>query len=95
MAVPTEKWGFGIDRLEEIVRIGLLTSVIRQSGAYYYEDGLPDGKIKSKEALSHYVRDNPDYYSYLSRTVMDLVTKDGEMANLVAPMGEGDEDGSE
>lgn len=92
MSIPTEKWGFGIDRLEEIVRIGLLTALIGQGGAYYYEEGLPDGKIKSKEALSHYVRDNPDYYKYLSTKVMDLVTKDGEMANLVAPMGEADED---
>lgn len=93
MSVPTDKWGFGIDRLEEIIRIGLLTGVIGQAGAYYYEERLPDGKIKSKESLSHYVRDNPDYYKYLSEKVMNLVSTDGEMANLVAPMGDMNDDG--
>lgn len=92
MPVPTEKWGFGIDRLEEIIRIGLLTSVIGQGGAYYYEEKLPGGKIRSKEALSNYVRDNPDYYKYLADKVLDLVTNNGEMANLIAPMGEMDDE---
>jgi recombination protein RecA len=84
--VATDRWGFGIDRLEEVVRLSLLTSVVRQSGAWYYEESLPDGKIKSKDSLSLYVRDNPDYYKHLSDCVMSAVKSSGEMANLVAPI---------
>jgi len=80
------KWPFGIDRLEEIVRIGLLVGVIRQGGAMYYHDSLPDGSIKSKDRLTEYVREHPDFYELLSQQVLGLLKTDGEMANMVAPI---------
>lgn len=82
------KWPFGIDRLEEIVRIGLLVGVIRQGGAMYYHDSLPDGGIKSKDRLTEYVREHPDFYALLSQQVLDLLRNNGEMANAVAPIEE-------
>ena len=80
------KWPFGIDRLEEIVRIGLLVGVIRQGGAMYYHDALPNGGVKSKDTLTQYVREHPDFYQLLSQQVLGLLKENGEMANMVAPI---------
>jgi hypothetical protein len=52
----------------------------------YYHDGLPDGGIKSKDRLTEYVREHPDFYELLSQQVLGLLKSNGEMANMVAPI---------
>lgn len=43
----TEKYGFGVDRVDEIVRLSVLTEVVDQRGAWYYHPALDGGKIQS------------------------------------------------
>jgi recombination protein RecA len=57
--VPTEKYGFGIDTLEETVRLGVLTGVVTQQGrGWFYHDSLPGGKCHGEPALIEAVRSN-------------------------------------
>jgi recombination protein RecA len=55
--VDTERFGFGIDRLEEIVRLGVLTSVIQRKGGWYHHAVLPDGRILGRDKLIDCLRD--------------------------------------
>lgn len=59
--VATERYGFGIDTLEEIVRLGVLTGVIGRKGGWYHHPILPDEKgenrILGRDRLIEYIRD--------------------------------------
>lgn len=60
--VPTEKYGFGIDALEETVRLGVITGVIAQRGAGYFDhSSLPGGgTVRGQANLVEVVRDSPE-----------------------------------
>jgi recombination protein RecA len=59
--VATDRYGFGIDTLEEIVRLGLVVGVIDRRGGWYHHPCFPDHKgehkILSKPAMIDYLRD--------------------------------------
>ncbi len=81
------KYGFGIDTLDEIVRLSITTEVIRQGGAWYHHPMLPDGKIQSRESLVEYVRGNEDLQYTLTSQVMQALSQGGEeLVNRVAPI---------
>lgn len=87
--VPTEKYTtFGIDTLDEVVRLALVTEVIRQGGAWYYHEGLPGGKIQSKDALIQAVRINSELHEILVQEVIEVVSTDSTIANLVVPISD-------
>lgn len=47
--VWTQEWGFGVDQLDEITRLGIKTQVIAQKGGWYHHPALPkDGKGEHK-----------------------------------------------
>lgn len=87
--VATEKYGFGIDTLEEIVRLGTLTEVIERRGGWYHHPGLPadkgDHKVLGRDVLIAYLRDNPEAQKVISADVMDRL-KNGGFGAEVAPI---------
>ena len=84
---------FGIDQLDEIIRLGITTKVIRQGGAWYNHAALPDGKIQGREALIALVREDEALRQTLvSEIKVVLAEGSGEIANLVAPMTNPEED---
>lgn len=87
--VPTEKYGFGIDTLEEIVRLGTLTEVIERRGGWYHHPALPEVKAEHKvlgrDKLIDYLREHPDSQKAISADVIDRL-KTGEFGAQVAPI---------
>lgn len=88
--VYTEEFGFGIDRLYEIVSLGLATGVIEQAGAWYRHPDFEGGKIKSRNAVLDFLRENKDIQDKLSEQILSVVDEEGD--HLVTRTGTSDED---
>ena len=70
--VPTEKYGFGIDTLEETVRLGVVTGVVTQTGGGWYEHvSLPGGKVRGQAGLIEEVRSSPAVRGALVTEIRD------------------------
>lgn len=89
--VPTEEFGFGVDRVEEAVRLGLLTGVIERKGAWYIYPGLPtkDSQVQGQEKLLDLVRDNKALREQIGSDVTAKL-QTGEFGGQVAPMSDPD-----
>lgn len=90
--VPTEEYGFGVDTLDEVVRLGILTRVIAQSGGWYTHPALPadkkgDHKINGLAQLKATIRVDEALKSTL---VSEILTRLDEHASEVAPISDPD-----
>ena len=83
---------FGIDQLDEIIRLGITTKVIKQGGAWYNHMALSEGKIQGREALIALVREDKALQQTLVSEIKAVLAEGGEVANLVAPMTNPEED---
>lgn len=86
--VPTEEFGFGVDTLEEIVRLGILTQVIERRGSSYCHPLFPPNKsggnaVVGKEALMALIRSDADVQAALST---EIVGRLADYASEVAPV---------
>lgn len=84
--VETEEFGFGLDTIEEITRLSLVTDVVRRGGSSYFHDVFPGGSVKSKEAFFKKVKDDKEIQNALSKQVIEVLVRNGEIAALVAPV---------
>jgi hypothetical protein len=87
--VETEKYGFGVDTMEEIMRLGILTGAIERRGGWYHSPVLPEvtggeHKILGRDRLEAFLRDHPDHQAAISHDVMERL-KSGTYGNEVAP----------
>lgn len=90
--VPTEQYGFGIDTMDEIVRLSILTQAIEQKGGWYHHAGFPDGKLNGLKAVLDFVKStSEELRAKLTKEIMERL-KTGELAAEVAPMTDPDED---
>lgn len=91
-SVPTDKYGFGVDRMDEIVRLATLTKVITTSGGWYTHPLLPEDKtgahkIQGLARLTEYIKEHPEIHDTLAAEVMSHL---GEVASQVAPISDPD-----
>lgn len=85
--VPTEKYGpIGIDTLDEVVRLGILTKVIEQAGAFYNHSALPGTKVQGREKLIAAVREDDSLKKTIVSEVMARLKEDESLVAEVAPM---------
>ena len=49
--IDTEQYGFGIDALEEIVRLAVATGVVQQNGSWYSHPALPEYKSSGERKV--------------------------------------------
>jgi len=86
--VETEKYGFGVDTMEEIVRLGVLTGAIERRGAWYYTPVLPldkgEHKIMGRDRLEAALRVDLAAQKIVATDVMNRL-KAGKFGELVAP----------
>lgn len=87
--VETQKYGFGVDAMEEIMRLGILTGAVERRGAWYHCPVLPaakDGehKILGRDRLEDFLRSHPDHQQAVSHDVMGRL-KSGDYEAQVAP----------
>jgi hypothetical protein len=91
MNVPTEEYGFGVDRVEECVRLGLITEVIQRRGGWYSHPELPgkDHQVLGQDKLLDAVREDPSLRVKISTDITDRL-KSGNYGAQVAPMSDPD-----
>ena len=92
--IPTEKYGFGIDRLEEIVRLGIITGVIQRKGAWYGHPLLPDdGKglhqVLGRDRLVDPIRADAGLQKQFSAQITGAL-RSGDYGAQVAPVRDPD-----
>jgi recombination protein RecA len=94
MSVPTDKYGFGVDRIDEIIRLATLTKVIATAGGWYTHPLLPADKsgahkVQGLARLTEYIKDHPETHDGLAAEVMSRLD---EVAAEVAPISNPDDD---
>jgi recombination protein RecA len=89
--VPTEKYGFGIDTIDEVIRLAVLTKVIEQRAAMYYHDELPDGKVRGLPKLGEYIKSHEPLRITIVKQTMDVL-KNSDLASQVAPISDPEAD---
>jgi recombination protein RecA len=67
------KYGFGIDTLEEILRLGQILGVIGRGGPYYNHLSFPDGKILGREKMIEMVREDTKIRQGLAKEILELL----------------------
>jgi recombination protein RecA len=85
--VFTPEHGFGIDKLDEINRLSIMTRVVRLAGGWYNHLLLPGGKVHGLPAYQQAVREDIELQAALSAEVL-AVLKD--YASEVAPISDPD-----
>lgn len=81
--VHTDKWGFGVDTVEEISRLAMITGVIERKGGWYYHEALPGGKVQGADQFAAFVKANEPVRKQLTATIMARLK---EHAAEVAPI---------
>lgn len=82
--VPTEKYGFGIDTLDEVIRLSVATGVVQQRSSMFDHHAFPGGKVKGQAAMIKLVREDDSVKEVLIRETMQAL-REGKGAD-VAPM---------
>lgn len=91
-SVPTREHGFGIDTMDEIVRLGIVTEVLRRTGGWYHHSAFPpdakgEHKVQGLEAVKALVRSDESLRQTLASEVLASLD---DHANEVAPISEVD-----
>lgn len=91
--VPTEKYGFGVDRMEEIIRLGILTGVIERRGAWYHHPLLPEDKgehkLLGRDRLVDHIRGDAGLQKQFSAQITGAL-RSGDYGADVAPVSDPD-----
>jgi len=82
---PSPDGVLGIDVFANGVGVFLAEETLRKSGAWYYHDEFPEGKLQGGPAVVEYLRGNPALFEKLRReTVMKVYNKDADAKKLEA-----------
>lgn len=71
----SQSGAFGVDRLDEIMRLGKLAEVIKRKGGWYYHNDLPEGKIQGEAGLLDYARNAPSFANEIERQIREKIGK--------------------
>lgn len=66
---------FGVDRIDEIMRLGRLAEVFERRGGWYYHPSLPDGKINGEASLLDFASEMPDFADEVERQIRVKMAK--------------------
>jgi len=71
----SQSGAFGVDRLDEIIRLGKLAEVFERRGGWYLHPELSDGKIQGEAALVEYAREHPDFADLIEKQIRAKISK--------------------
>jgi recombination protein RecA len=72
----SQSGAFGVDRVDEVIRMGRLSEVFERRGGWYYHAALPDGgKINGEPALIAYAVSAPDFVDQVEAEVRAKISK--------------------
>lgn len=89
--VETPEYGFGIDTLDEVVRLAVATKVVTQNGSWYAHPALPEyktsgeHKVQGLKGLGDAIASDPAIQSSIVAETMAVLKSDGALAAEVAP----------
>lgn len=63
--------GFGLDKTEEVIRLSILTEVVKRAGAYYRHEIFPSGQIQSIAKVGEFLRENTEARDLLFKLTME------------------------
>ena len=90
-SVDTPEYGFGIDTMDEIVRLAVATKVIQQNGSWYVHQALPEyktsgeHKVQGQKGLAEAIGSDPAIRKTIVSETMAVLKTDGTIASEVAP----------
>jgi len=90
--VDTDQYGFGIDTLDEIIRLAVATHVVAQNGSWYSHAALPEyktsgeHKVQGLKALGEMISADSALRQTIVSETMAVLKSDGQLASEVAPM---------
>jgi recombination protein RecA len=78
--IETDKYGIGIDKAGDVVNTGVLTGVIKRSGAWYTHPTFPkiksgESKINGVDATGTFLVENPDAYQQVRAEVLESMVR--------------------
>lgn len=73
MHIPTPKYGFGVDRWEDIQRTLKVANVVTVSGSWLEHEAFPKGKVNGKSGLAKALIDDPGIEARLREEVMSVM----------------------
>ena len=91
-SVDTPEYGFGIDTMDEIVRLSVATKVVQQNGSWYSHPSLPEyktsgeHKVQGVKGLSDLIAADPSARKKIVAETMAVLKTDGSLASEVAPL---------
>lgn len=72
---PSKSGAFGVDRLDEIMRLSRLSGVVEKRGGWYYHSDLPEGKIQGEANLVDYAAEMPEFADEIERQIRAKIAK--------------------
>jgi recombination protein RecA len=90
-SVDTPEYGFGIDTLDEVIRLAVATKVVTQSGSWYAHPALPqykssgEHKVQGIKGLGEIIAADPEVKATIVSETMAVLKTDGSVAAEVAP----------
>jgi recombination protein RecA len=72
---PNKAGVFGVDRLDEIMRLARLSEVVEKRGGWYYHSDLPDGKIQGEANLLDHASEFPEFADEIERQIRAKIAK--------------------
>lgn len=72
----SQSGAFGVDRIDEVVRMSRLAEVVEKRGGWYYHPSLPDGgKIQGEPNLLAYAVETPGFVDEIEHQVRVKISK--------------------
>ena len=69
LSIPTEKYGFGVDVDEEVVRLAVMIKIITRGGGWYSHPSLPGGKVQGLARLTEHIKADREFAKNLQDQV--------------------------
>lgn len=90
--VDTPEYGFGIDTLDEVIRLAVATKVVTQAGSWYAHPALPEykssgeHKVQGQKGLAEAIAADPAVKSTIVAETMAVLKTDATLAQEIAPI---------
>jgi recombination protein RecA len=85
--IPTEQYGFGLDKVEDIIRTCKVAGVIGGSAVWLEHHSFPKGKVNGKPGLAKALKANPEIEGVLREEMLAKMRE--EQARLRAQAANG------
>lgn len=79
--IDTEQYGFGVDRIDDVLRVGKLTGVL-EGGSWIAHHTFPTGKLHGQAAVRAFIDSNPDAYEVIRKEVLTVMIEEEKEAAI-------------